>query len=67
MNWIMLEAKTKECGLTNEDVARALDIDPATYYRKKRGETDFYRREIRLIRKLLCLTSEDVDAIFFDQ
>lgn len=66
LNWIMLEAKTKECGMTNEDVARALAIDPATYYRKKRGETDFYRREIRIIRKLLGLSSEDVDIIFFN-
>ena len=67
MNWIMLEAKTKERGLTNEDVAKALNIDSSTYYRKKRGETDFYRREIRLIRKLLCLSSEEVDSIFFNQ
>ena len=67
MNWIMLEAKTKELGLTNEDVAKALNIDPSTYYRKKRGETDFYRREIRLIRKLLCLSPEEVDSIFFNQ
>lgn len=66
LNWILLEAKTKECGLTNEDVAKALAIDPATYYRKKRGETDFYRREIRIIRKLLGLSSEDVDIIFFN-
>ena len=66
LNWILLEAKTKENGLTNEDVAKALNIAPATYYRKKRGETDFYREEIRKIRKLLNLSSLDVDAIFFD-
>ncbi|MFR5064817.1 MAG: hypothetical protein ACLTDD_08845 [Thomasclavelia spiroformis] len=66
MNWILLEAKTKECGLTNEEVAKAIGIDPATYYRKKRGETDFYRKEIRVIRKLLNLSSEDVDLIFFN-
>lgn len=66
MNWILLEAKTKENGLTNEDVAKALNIAPATYYRKKRGETDFYREEIRKIRKLLNLSSLDIDTIFFD-
>lgn len=66
MNWILLEAKTKEKGLSNEDVAKEMSIDPATYYRKKRGETDFYRTEIQVIRKLLNLTSEEVDAIFFN-
>ena len=67
MNWILLEAKTKEHGLTNEDVANALNIAPTTYYRKKRGETDFYREEIQKIRKKLELSSSDVDAIFFDR
>ena len=67
MNWILLEAKTKEHGLTNEDVANALNIGPTTYYRKKRGETDFYREEIQKIRKILELSSSDVDAIFFDR
>lgn len=67
MNWILLEAKTKEHGLTNEDVVNALNIAPTTYYRKKRGETDFYREEIQKIRKILELSSSDVDAIFFDR
>nr|DAY84884.1 MAG TPA: regulatory protein [Caudoviricetes sp.] len=67
LNWILLEAKTKEHGLTNEDVANALNIAPTTYYRKKRGETDFYREEIQKIRKILELSSSDVDAIFFDR
>lgn len=67
MNWILLEAKTKEHGLTNEDVENALNIAPTTYYRKKRGETDFYREEIQKIRKILELSSSDVDAIFFDR
>lgn len=35
MNWIALEAKTKEAGLTNEEVAKRLSINQVTYYRKK--------------------------------
>lgn len=53
--------------LLMEDVANALNIAPTTYYRKKRGETDFYREEIQKIRKILELSSSDVDAIFFDR
>ena len=65
MNWIALEAKTKEAGLTNEEVAKRLSINQATYYRKKRGFSDFYREEIRIIADLLDLSSEEVDRIFF--
>ena len=65
MNWIALEAKTKEAGLTNEEVAKRLSINQATYYRKKRGFSDFYREEIRIIADLLDLSSEEVNCIFF--
>ena len=41
MNWIALEAKTKEAGLTNEEVAKKLSINQATYYRKKRADGDY--------------------------
>lgn len=64
MNWIALEAKTKEAGLTNEEVAKRLSINQATYYRKKRGFSDFYREEIRIIADLLDLSSEEVNRIF---
>lgn len=65
MNWIALEAKTKEAGLTNEEVAKRLSINQVTYYRKKRGFSDFYREEIRIIADLLDLSSEEVNRIFF--
>ena len=65
MNWIALEAKTKEAGLTNEEVAKRLSINQATYYRKKRVFSDFYREEIRIIADLLDLSSEEVNRIFF--
>lgn len=65
MNWIALEAKTKEAGLTNEEVAKKLCINQTTYYRKKRGFSDFYREEIKILADLLNLSSEDVNRIFF--
>lgn len=51
--------------MTNEEVAKRLSINQATYYRKKRGFSDFYREEIRIIADLLDLSSEEVNRIFF--
>lgn len=65
MNQYLLDAKIKEKGLTNESVAKELHIDPATFYRKKKGESDFTRKEIQILRKILSLTHQEVDLIFF--
>lgn len=65
MNQYLLDAKIKEKGLTNEAVAKELHIDPATFYRKKKGESDFTRKEIQILRKILSLTHQEVDLIFF--
>ncbi|KXU52184.1 toxin-antitoxin system, antitoxin component, Xre domain protein, partial [Candidatus Stoquefichus sp. KLE1796] len=46
---------------------KKIGVDPATFYRKKIGESDFYRREIQVLRKILNLTSKEVDEIFFDE
>lgn len=51
--------------VSNEDVAKALNISVAAVYRKVNGQSDFYRSEIEEIRKLLDLTPEDVLNIFF--
>ena len=59
MDYLLLEMKMKQIGITSESMSRA------TFYRKKRGESDFTRSEIRKIMKELNLTSEEVDSIFF--
>ena len=56
----------KEANVTIEKVAKETNMDPATFYRKKIGESDFYRKEIQILRKILNLTSDEVDSIFFD-
>lgn len=66
MNAFLLEMKMKEANISTEKAAKATQMDPATFYRKKIGDSDFYRREIQILRKLLNLTSEEVDSIFFD-
>ena len=54
-----------EHGYTVENLSNELNMSPATFWRKKSGQSDFYRKEIRTIRRLLKLTADDVDAIFF--
>lgn len=66
LNAFLLELKMKEANVSTEKAAKETKMDPATFYRKKVGESDFYRREIQILRKLLNLTSEEVDSIFFD-
>lgn len=43
-----LEAKTKEAGLTNEEVAKKLSINQATYYRKKEDLAIFIGKRLEL-------------------
>jgi hypothetical protein len=65
MDKSLLEEKMAKNGFSNEELANRLGIDAATFYRKKKGESDFYRREIQIIKKLLQLSNEEVDIIFF--
>ena len=55
--------KTKN--LRQEDVSDALSINGSTLYRKMKGESDFTRAEIERLRKLLSLSAEEAEAIFF--
>lgn len=52
-------------GLSLEDIANSLGINPSTLYRKMRGDSDFTRTEITIIRDRLHLTNKDVTSIFF--
>ena len=61
----LLDAKMVEHGFTNESLAKCLNIDVATLYRKKNGTSDFYRKEIQIIKKILNLSNDDVNTIFF--
>lgn len=67
MDAILLEAACKRKGLTNQHVAQLLGMDESTFYRKRKGLTDFTRKEIQKLRSILNLTPEDVDEIFFTE
>lgn len=67
MNKNLLTARMVEKGVTNVQLAEALSIDEATLYRKKSGQSDFYRREIQIIKQFLGLSDQDIRLIFFDE
>ena len=58
-------ARLVELGVSVEDLAKKLDMNPATLYRKMSGESDFFRNEIQVIARELYLSHGDVMAIFF--
>lgn len=61
----MLKYFVMKNGLSLEDIANSLGVNPSTLYRKMRGDSDFTRTEITIIRDRLHLTNEDVASIFF--
>lgn len=65
MNKNLLSARMVEHNVNNAQLAEALSIDEATLYRKKSGVSDFYRREIQILKKYLDLSDEDIRLIFF--
>lgn len=68
VNTNKLRGKIVECGLSTAEVAEAIGINPATFYRKlnENGGT-FLIREADAISKVLNLTASEVNAIFFAQ
>ena len=63
-----LKGKIVECGLSVQELADKIGVDKATLYRKlnANGET-FLIKEADAISKVLGLTGEEVNAIFFSQ
>jgi hypothetical protein len=63
-----LKGKIVENGMSVQELAEAVNMDKATFYRKlnANGET-FLIREADAIAKRLNLTGDEVNAIFFAQ
>lgn len=66
MNARLLKSKMVERGITEQELASNIGIDASTFYRKKSGLSDFNREEIKTIKRLLSLSADDVDRIFFE-
>ena len=61
----MLKHRIEESGITLTFLAKQLSIDRATLYNKLNGITEFKASEITIISRLLNLTTDERDEIFF--
>lgn len=61
----LLYSHIKKKGYTLEEFAQEIGMNPATLYRKTRGESDFTRMEMQKIKEVLELSVEEFNAIFF--
>lgn len=60
----LLEQKRKEKGITKAKIADTLGVTYQTLRKKMNNSDEFTVREIKLLTKLLGLSTEDVGAIF---
>ena len=68
MNGALLKGKIREKSLTQKDVADKIGISLSRFNAKlnNSGGAEFSLGEVRAIKNLLKLNSEQVDLIFFD-
>ena len=67
VNTLSLKAKLKERGMTQEEAAKRLGIDPSTFNRKINNESGHVItvREAEALSRLLQIPKEDLVTIFF--
>ena len=65
MNPIEFKIAQIRAGVSKEDIAKYLSINPATVYRKFNGESEFTLSELRKLKVFLNLSKDDIDRIFF--
>ena len=69
MNSALLKGEIRAKSMTQEDIASKIGISLSRFNAKlnNTGGAEFSLGEVRAIKALLCLNSEGVDAIFFDE
>lgn len=65
MNTELLEEKIKKSGLKYEFIAKELNITEAGLRKKRARISEFKASEVRILKKILNLSSEDIEKIFF--
>ena len=65
MNIELLEEKIKKSGLKYEFIAEKLNITEAGLRKKRAGISEFKESEVIILKKILNLSSEDIEEIFF--
>lgn len=58
--------KIRECGMSQEAVAAALNISRVTLNEKLNGRSEFKMSEAKQLKETLNLSKDQVYAIFFD-
>ena len=66
MNGNLLKSKRILMGITQKNLAKKLSISEKTYNQKEQGKNHFKPEEILNLSKELSLSSNDINAIFFD-
>ena len=67
MNFPELRAAIARVGITNRRLPEYLGLSEQAFYNKIQGETEFKGSEIKGLAKILHLSMQDVNAIFFDK
>ena len=61
----LFKSKLAEKSITLREIAASIGCNEATLYRKMKGQSDFTRNEIQLVKQKLGLSAAEVEAIFF--
>lgn len=64
-NSLKLRAAILEKGFTQEQLAEQLGMTIATFNYKVNNKREFKASEIKKLAEFLCLTTDEVNAIFF--
>lgn len=64
-NYNKLRGRIREVGLTQEEVAKQINVNPATLSLKLNNASEFTQSEIRSICDLLDISGRDLSDYFF--
>lgn len=64
-NKLKFKAKIIEAGFTIYSLSNEVGMNPATMHRKMNGDSDFTRKEIQDLGKILNLSLDNIKEIFF--
>lgn len=64
MNCHLLKLERLKLGLTQEQVAKTLNLSPTAYSKKENGHTDFSLSQLIILKKLFKLNIKSFEEIF---
>ena len=66
LNMLEFRAAAARQGISNRDMAEGLSLSEQAFYNKMHGRTEFKNSEIKALAKILSLSMDAVNQIFFD-